>query len=252
MTRRLVMETLQYPHATDPTVRIMRTPYADPEKSRFRIVTEENLEKLLNMHTGAEDVPANTKWAYHDFREVLDENEAALDESRPEDVVPIIQYELVFSKRPPEWETNEPLDPDVSDVQLVGPWMLASLTKQRRLAVTEAILQKELTVIHSKRSGRVDQFVVVDERLSDWLDEKAPWYPAARAPLCRWHTHKDLAEGIAAGEIPSRPLREETRMPGDRPDGTEILLGIDFLEWAVGGMPENEHALLLRNRIVDA
>lgn len=252
MTSRLVMETLQYPHATDPAVRIMRTPFADPEKSRFRIVTRENLNELLALHTGPEDVPANTKWAYHDFREVLDANDEAIEEGRHEDIVPIIQYELVFSRRPPEWETNEPLDPEAHDVQLVGPWMLASLTRQRRLAVTEAILQKELTVIHSKRSGRVDQFVVVDDALHDWLDKRAVWCPATRLHLCRWHNMEDLADAITKKIIKARPLTEENRLPGVTPETQEVRLGPQYVEWAMSGMPENERALLLQNRIVDA
>jgi CelD/BcsL family acetyltransferase involved in cellulose biosynthesis len=131
--------------------------------------------------------------------------------------------------------------------------MLASITRQRRLAVSEAILQQRLTVIYSKRSGRVDQFVVVDDRLKGWLEERAAWCATEQVGLCRWHEPEDLAAAIENGRIYSRQAPDNiVTEDGSPPDALQVRLGFRFVEWAVGGMPNREHALLLKNRVVDA
>lgn len=234
-----VIEALDHtPYAT-PAERARHFGGTDRTKTTWEAVTEENLERLLSRHTGPGDVPAPTKAAYAEFLADLRAGKR------------LYQYRLVYRRPGPA-----PAEPRRRrhgyDALIVGPYTLAYSLDLSRTIVEEALLAEDVDILLARRSGRVDQFVVINERFEAWLQAHTRWVAGAYIRSCSWFTRDDVAQAVEEGEVIGRPLVYAAgEPPGEHAlDDMEIYTDATWVRWVAERHPEDQRRRLLRNQVL--
>ena len=234
------LDTSRYTSA-DARIRQFRFGRIDWGKSRYALLDAESVEGALSRHIGDDDWPVPSKHAFGELYALLESGQT------------LVQYELVCD----DDETTTP-------ARSSGLWSRPTWSSVRALLgeallvrsatfVAAAIGDGELSTIFSRRAGRVDSFVLLDERFDVWAAQHERWVPGHAVRTNRWFTRDDLLVAVLANEVEGEGMAIE--------DGAQlvlfrhpvavgrVLISADYARWVARQQPEAELERIRRHQV---
>lgn len=227
----------------DARLRAFRFALIDRSASRFHRLAVSDVLTALERHRGEDDVPAPTKHA-------LSEIVAHLSAGRE-----VYQYELVVHDGEGHEEELEESDRAaahlLSTADLVlGPRLVGEALGVPRNIVAEAITSDALTTVLSRRSGRVDTFVVLDERFDAWAAQHEHWMQGREVRRTRWHTRDDVLAAVSKGEVEGRAAQGDERAALSHPlFRLELRADASWARWVAAQQSACERAAIRRHQV---